>query len=60
MSSVPQTNFEIEDPKEPRTEPPVKNKLLYGLFVTSAIVTPYVAGAVILFNEKKLKDWNWI
>ena len=60
MSSASITNFEIEDPCEPKPEQPVKYKALYGLFVTSAFVAPYVAGAVMLFNEKKLKDWNWI
>ena len=60
MTSVPQTTFEIEDPCEAKPEPPVKNKILYGMFVTSSILAPYAEGAVILFNEKKLKEWNWI
>lgn len=60
MSSETITSFEIEDPNEPKSEPTVRHKALYGLFVTSSIIAPYVTGAVLLFNEKKLKDWNWI
>ena len=60
MNSNEKTSFEVEDPNEPQPEPPVKHKALYALFVTSAIVAPWAAGGIILFNEKKLKDWNWL
>ena len=60
MSSRETATFEVEDPREPQPEPPVKHKALYALFATSAVVAPWAAGAVILFNEKKLKDWNWL
>ena len=60
MNSVPKTNFEIEDPLEPEPEPSVKHKILYGLFATTAIVAPYIAGAVILVQRSRLEDWGWI
>ena len=60
MSSVPKTNFEIEDPRELKPEPPVKHKVLYGLFAASALVAPYVTGAVILTQKTKLEEWGWI
>ena len=61
MTSVEKMiSLEVEDPSEPKPEPPVKHKALFGLFAVSAIVAPYVTGAVILTRRKKLEEWGWI
>lgn len=60
MSSVEKTTFEIEDPEEPKPEAPIQHKALFGLFAASAIVAPYITGAVILTRKKKLEEWGWL
>lgn len=60
MSSKEKMTFEIEDPSEPTPDVPVKHKALYGLFVASSIVAPYITGAVILTQKKRIEEWGWI
>ena len=60
MSSSVITNFEIEDPREPPREPGVKHPVLYGAFVVTTLLAPYVSGVVILTQKNKLEDWGWI
>jgi len=54
------STFEIEDPNEPQEEKPIKHKALFTAFVTATLVAPYVSGALILLQKKKLEDWGWI
>lgn len=55
------TSFDsLEIEKLPTLEEPIKHKVLYAGFVVTTILAPYIGGAVILFNEKKLTEWNWI
>ena len=55
-------SLEIENPvveefKEPNE---IKNKLLFAGFAATTLVAPYISGAIILCNKKKLEEWNWI